>query len=256
MTPLAQLMVAPNGARKSKIDHPALPISIDEIVATAIECHDAGAEGLHLHVRDGNGHHTLDVGLYRDALAALGHAVPSMVVQITTESVGLYTAAQQRAVVMQLNPKAVSVALSEMLEGGDASNACMFYKHCTTEDIAVQHILYGAPDLSAMSDLLKNGRLERDGLQLLFVLGRHSQHQQSAPEDLDLFVEWLKQNCPTADWAVCAFGKRETECLVAAHHKGGKVRVGFENSFLNADGTIAASNAQRVCEMNDLLSRT
>jgi len=253
VTPLPRLMVAPNGARKSKADHPALPISIDEIVATAVDCRDAGADGIHLHVRDENGRHSLDVGLYREALAELSQAVPDMVIQITTEAVGLYTAAQQREVVEQVNPQAVSVALTEMLEDGDTSRAITFYNQCVHDDIAVQHILYGERDLNSMSSLLKNGRIERDGLQLLFVLGRHSQNQQSAPEDLDPFVAWLTQNCPAADWAVCAFGKRETECLVAGLHKGGKVRVGFENSLWNADGAIAASNAERVYELKKFM---
>ena len=107
-----------------------------------------------------------------------------------------------------------------------------------------------------MTDLLQSGSIERDDLQLLFVLGRYSQHKQSAPEDLDPFVEWLKNNCPAAEWAVCAFGKRETECLVSGHHKGGKVRVGFENSLWSADGTVAASNAERVYELKRLFART
>lgn len=33
MSPLPRLMVAPNGARLTKADHPQLPITIPEIVA-------------------------------------------------------------------------------------------------------------------------------------------------------------------------------------------------------------------------------
>ena len=253
MTPLPRLMVAPNGARKSKIDHAALPMTLDEIVTTAIDCREAGADGLHLHVRDENGRHILDAGLYREAMAELRYAVPGMVLQITTEAVGQYSAEQLRDVVVQVNPEAASVALVEMLEDGDTSRAVAFYKQCTQDDIAIQHILYGEADMSSMSDLLISENIDRDNLQLLFVLGRHSHHQQSAPEDLDPFVAWLEHNCPAAEWAVCAFGKRETECLVAGHHKGGRIRVGFENSLWNADGTVAASNTERVYEMKKRL---
>ena len=38
MTGLPSLMVAPNGARRSKSDHPALPVTLPEIVATARAC--------------------------------------------------------------------------------------------------------------------------------------------------------------------------------------------------------------------------
>ena len=46
------ITVAPNGARKLKQDHPALPISPLELGATAASSLDAGAAMLHLHVRD------------------------------------------------------------------------------------------------------------------------------------------------------------------------------------------------------------
>lgn len=253
MRPLPSLMVAPNGARKTKADHAALPIALDEIVATAVECHDAGADGLHLHVRDENGRHILDAGLYLEALAELRRGVPSMLLQITTEAVGLYSAAHQRYIVERVHPEAVSVALAEMVEGADPSEVVAFYDQCAQTDIAVQHILYGERDLSVMSGLLNSGSIQRDGLQLLFVLGRYSQNQQSAPEDLDPFVEWQKHYCPSSEWAVCAFGTRETECLTTAHHKGGKVRVGFENSLWNADGTDAASIAERVLGLRRFL---
>ena len=54
------LMVAPNGARKSSADHPGLPITVDAIAAEAAACREAGAQALHLHVRDDAGRHTLD----------------------------------------------------------------------------------------------------------------------------------------------------------------------------------------------------
>src|SRR5437763_1963197 len=50
-TPI-MLAVAPNGARKSKADHPRLPVSALELAATAQECLAAGASMIHLHVRD------------------------------------------------------------------------------------------------------------------------------------------------------------------------------------------------------------
>lgn len=71
MTPLPRLMVAPTGARRGKADHPALPVSIPEIVATAVACFAAGARAIHAHVRDAGGLHSLDPGLYRELLAEL-----------------------------------------------------------------------------------------------------------------------------------------------------------------------------------------
>ena len=90
---LPRIMVAPNGARRGKADHPALPVTIPEIVACAADCFAAGADGLHAHVRDGAGEHVLDAGLYAELMTELARTVPGMPVQITTEAVGRYTPA-------------------------------------------------------------------------------------------------------------------------------------------------------------------
>ena len=39
---LPKLMVAPNGARPMKKDHPAVPVTISETVKTAKACYEAG----------------------------------------------------------------------------------------------------------------------------------------------------------------------------------------------------------------------
>ena len=57
---LPKLMVAPNGARPTKKDHPAVPVTISETVETAKACYRAGAEGIHFHMRDEEGQHILD----------------------------------------------------------------------------------------------------------------------------------------------------------------------------------------------------
>ncbi|MEH6833068.1 MULTISPECIES: 3-keto-5-aminohexanoate cleavage protein [Falsihalocynthiibacter] len=253
MRPLPTLMVAPNGARKTKADHPALPITLAEIVATAVACHAAGADGVHLHVRDAHGRHVLDAGLYRELLSEMHHAAPNMLCQITTEAAGQYTAAQQRQLVDAVQPECVSISLAEMLSDGDVSEATRFYEKCFEADIAVQHILYNARDLHALSDLLGSGALAKADLQVLFVLGRYSEQQESTPQDLDIFTQWLGAFETAPDWAVCAFGKQETACLTEALRLGGKIRVGFENSFWNANGTIANSNSERVAEMNRIV---
>ena len=65
------VMCAPNGARRTRRDHPALPITPDELANSARAICDVGASMIHVHVRDEDGGHTLDVGRYRDAIAAI-----------------------------------------------------------------------------------------------------------------------------------------------------------------------------------------
>ena len=95
MTPLL-VMVAPNGARRTKADHPHLPITPADIAAEAGRCRDAGATIFHLHVRDQNDAHSLDPDRYRAAIDAVRAAVgESLVIQVTTEAVGRYDPASR-----------------------------------------------------------------------------------------------------------------------------------------------------------------
>lgn len=51
---------------------PAIPITVDEIAASAVEAHAAGAAIIHVHVRDpSSGRPSADLGLFREAIAAI-----------------------------------------------------------------------------------------------------------------------------------------------------------------------------------------
>lgn len=248
MRPLPRLMVAPNGARLTKADHPALPVTIDEIVAATLACRDAGADGLHAHVRDAAQQHVLDAGLYGELLAELGQRAPGFYVQITSEAAGRYSPAEQRRLVEDMRPAAVSVALREITAGQDAAVTRRFFAVCAEAGIGVQHILYDEDDVAHLARLAAGGDVPRDGLMVLLVLGRYTTGQLSAPGDVARLAGALRTALPGADWAACAFGPQETACLIEAVRHGGKARIGFENNRLNADGTVAADNAERVSE--------
>lgn len=101
-------MVAPNGARRTKLDHPALPLTSREIADEARACAAAGATAIHLHVRDEHGGHTLDVDRYNDAIAAVRQVTGSdLVIQISTESVGRFSVREQMDCVRALRPPAI-----------------------------------------------------------------------------------------------------------------------------------------------------
>ncbi len=260
MPRLPHLMVAPNGARLTKADHPALPITVGEVVETARACADAGADGLHAHVRDGEGRHVLDAGLYRDLLTECEAVRPGFAVQITTEAVGRYTPAEQRALVEAVRPRAVSVAFREMwpedASKTEAGRARAFYSDCAAEAIAVQHIFYSPEDISRFARAMEFADRPSTELQVLYVLGRYAADRRSTPDDLAPFLAAAgKVGLGDADWAVCAFGPDETACLVHAASLGGKVRVGFENNWLMASGAVASSNAERVAEVRAELDR-
>ncbi|MEZ5476970.1 MAG: 3-keto-5-aminohexanoate cleavage protein [Thiolinea sp.] len=262
MVTLPSLMVAPNGARRTQADHPALPVTIPQLVECARHCHAAGADGLHAHVRDAGGRHVLDVGLYRELLAELAQQVPGLTVQVTSEAAGIYRAAEQQAVIRELRPAYVSVALREMLgEGADqqlVKAAREFYAWAAAEQVTIQHILYSAADVAAWFAQVQAGVVavpEGTRAQQLWVLGRYRTDQESQPEDLQPFLQALAaaDAGDTVDWAVCAFGVGETACLLEAARQGGRLRLGFENSLWHEDGSVARDNAERVARLRQQL---
>ncbi|SEO97867.1 Uncharacterized conserved protein, DUF849 family [Salinihabitans flavidus] len=254
MRALPRLMVAPNGARRGKADHPALPITLPETTATARACFDAGADGLHLHLRDDEGRHLLDTGRYAEALAELARTVPGMAVQITTETAGRYAPPHQRRVALDSGADMVSVSIREITEGQDRATTAAFFEDCAAAGIAVQHILYDRGDIALLCDMLPEALLRAPNLQVIHVLGRHANRQESDPADLDPFLTEMARRGLAPDWAACAFGRAETACLVSAHERGGKCRVGFENSLWHADGSLARDNADRVTALRRALA--
>ena len=249
MRPLPNLMVAPNGARRGKADHPALPISLDELVATAITCHKAGADGIHIHVRDENDEHSLDVGLYREALAAIETAVPGFFLQVTSEAAGRFGPEAQMNMIKELRPSSVSLAFSELMRPPvETDMATAFYAWAANNGVCIHHITYSPDELRAFLKAVEHGVIPGKTHQLQLVLGSYAGIEPSRPSGLDSYKAIMdaREGDFSLDWMVCAFGSSETECLVETARRGGKLRVGFENSLWNADGKFAEDNAERV----------
>lgn len=239
--------VAPNGARKSKTDHPSLPISDRELAETAASCRAAGAAMIHLHVRDSAGRHSLDPGLYRSAIAAIRREVGAdLIVQVTSESVGMFNRDEQMSMVRDLRPEAVSLALGELVANdADELSAAEFFAWLLKESIAPQYILYSAQEVRRFHELRKRGIIPGERPFVLFVLGRYDSSGQADPYELLPFLAAHDSECP---WAACAFGRMESACAIAAIGLQGHVRVGFENNLHLSDGRVAPDNAALVAQ--------
>jgi uncharacterized protein (DUF849 family) len=244
-TPVA-IAVAPNGGRRTKADHPALPLSAAEIAATAAACLDAGACMIHVHVRDRDGRHLLDADAYRTAIARIRAAIGErVVIQITSEALGIYRAQEQMAVVRAVRPEAVSLALRELVpDAGHEPAFADFLSWLRTEDVIPQIILYSPEEAVRLAGLKARGLVPFQDVPVLYVLGRYAPGQKSSPSDL---LPFLAPDMPRfAHWTVCAFGARENACVTAAALLGGHMRVGFENNLWQPDGSVAPDNAALV----------
>jgi uncharacterized protein (DUF849 family) len=244
------ITVAPNGAYKQRPDHPALPITTSELGQTAKLCLDAGAAMIHMHIRDAEGRHSLDVQGYRDAQQAVKAAVgDELIIQVTSEAARVYKAPEQIAMVTALKPEAVSVGLREVdqPEIGEAGLA-QFFGWLAKERVMTQVIVYDVADLQRWQALRAKGVIPDAPWSLLFVLGRYSVGQTSEAKDLLPFVMAHTGQEP---WSMCAFGAGEHACATTAVALGGHARVGFENNLLLNNGQVAPDNAALVRQIAD-----
>lgn len=247
------IIVAPNGARKTKQDHDQLPMTIEEMVAEAKACQTAGATMIHLHARDTQGRHSLEVDdnleIYHAVKAAVGD---SLIVQLTTEAVGMYSPQQQMALIKAVKPEAASFALRELIPDEQSEEqGFAFFDWVAAQGILSQIILYDQADIERYFSFRERGVLPKHNQHALVVLGRYHEAQQSSPWDLrTLHLErFIEDNVRCA---VCAFGAREQDCLTHALLLGLDVRVGFENNHLSSDGQLAKSNAEQVQRLKDV----
>jgi len=244
------IIVAPNGARKTQLDHPALPITIEEIVNDVIACRDAGAAMVHLHARDKNGLHSLDIDDNLSIFEAVKEAVgDSIIVQLTTEAVGQYQPPHQMQLIRETVPEAASFALKELVPDDSYLSVVETFFHWVADSgIIAQYILYSVEDVQRYFSLIKQGILPNKNHHILLVLGRYHKQLKSMPTDLAPFLsdQLLTGN---TRWATCAFGPEEQKCLISAMLMGGDVRVGFENNHFDSQGLMAKSNAQQVLDI-------
>ena len=239
------LMCAPNGARKTKADHPELPIAAGELANCAESILDAGASLIHVHVRNTEGEHSLDVDEYRRVLAAIQARVgDSLVAQVTTEACGIYSKYEQMAMVRDLKPEAISIALREICPDAAAEGeAAEFYAWLYQENVMAQHILYSPEEVERFQLLRARGVIPDSKPFVLFVLGRYTSDLTGDVSQLARFIEAASVEMI---WSVCCFGATEHEAVAIAARVGGHARVGFENNLELPNGSIADTNASLI----------
>ncbi|WP_339862055.1 3-keto-5-aminohexanoate cleavage protein [Thalassospira alkalitolerans] len=241
---------APNGARKTKADLPNIPITPAELAHEAAKCQAAGAAMMHLHVRDEDQKHSIDVGRYREMLSEVRNAVgDDMVLQVTSEAVGMFSAQDQMAMIRGLVPEAVSIAVREIApDNANMNELQKFFAFMREAKIAPQFILYAPEDVTRFNQLVSDGVIPGEKLPVLYVLGRYTAGQVSDPKDL---LPYLDTSPFVSEWMLCAFGAFENACVLTGAGLGGHARIGFENNHLLVDRSCAVDNAALIVQARE-----
>jgi uncharacterized protein (DUF849 family) len=76
------IQVAPYGPQYLPGDCDDIPLSMDEQVQKAVDCYNAGATVLHVHVREADGKGSKRLSMFNEMLSRLRDAVPKMILQV------------------------------------------------------------------------------------------------------------------------------------------------------------------------------
>jgi uncharacterized protein (DUF849 family) len=76
------IQAAPYGPGFLPGDSNDIPVTMDEQVQKAVDCYNAGASVLHVHVREANGQGSKRLSMFNEMLARLRSAVPDMLLQV------------------------------------------------------------------------------------------------------------------------------------------------------------------------------
>ena len=76
------IQVAPYGPEWLPSDSDDIPLTMDEQVQKAVDCYNAGAQLLHIHVRELDGRGSKRLSLFNEMIARLRQAVPDMILQV------------------------------------------------------------------------------------------------------------------------------------------------------------------------------
>jgi len=240
------IAVAPNGARKTKHDHSAIPLTAKEIGKTAKACMKAGASMIHLHVRDDQQKHSLSVGLYKEAIKQVRlQTDDSIFIQVTSESVGSYSPDEQFEMIHRLKPPAVSIGLRE-IKSETEEKINQHFKRMRDNQVHPQLILYNDYDVSIYKDWLQRGVLPGSAYPVLFVIGKPQKEGVFESEDLRMsFIDEML----IKSWMTCGFGYQELHVAKQTIKLGGHIRIGFENNELLENKKIANNNAELIAQV-------
>ena len=175
-------------------------------------------------------------------------------IQVTTEAVGHYSPEEIADILEHVDAPAFSVAMREFVPDGDHEElATRTLEKAVARGRAIQHLLYSPRELERFVSLVERGVVPDGNLDILFVLGRYGGDDTDPASLIDYLTVFRASSIAArAEWTACAFGPPETRALAAVMALGGKARVGFENNFRHADGSVAIDNAERVAVVAEI----
>ena len=257
--------------------HPALPITPEQIADAAIDAAKAGAAIAHIHVRDPDtGAPSMELEHYREVVERIRAGDTDLIINLTTGPGGRFMPSDddprvaapgstlvrpERRVehVVALRPEICSLDLNTMWFGNAVvintpHNVTIMAGAIREAGVKPELEVFDSGDLQLAHQLLESGVLPRPPL-FQVVLGIRNGFP-ATPETL-LYAKSLLP--ADAQWAAMGTGRMEFPIVAQACLLGGHVRVGLEDNLYLSRGVLAPSNAalvERAVTIVELLGRS
>jgi uncharacterized protein (DUF849 family) len=240
------ITVAPTGAESAKAQVPALPVTLDELVATARECEALGAAVIHVHIRDDEARPTLDLGRLRETVAALREQT-KLIIQLSTG--GAVTDPEaDRLRVLDAQPEMASCTMGTVNFGDDVFlNRWEFivelHSRMRERGIVPEYEIFDLGQLTALRRLLDRHGLPAGGhVHVDLVMGVPG----GMPGTAEALVACLRDLPEGATFSATGIGRATLPVVLASLSAGGHLRVGMEDTVTYAKGQPVESNMQLV----------
>jgi uncharacterized protein (DUF849 family) len=240
------ITVAPTGAETAKVDVPALPTTLEELVATARDCARAGAAMIHVHLRDEQDRSCLDVGRLREAVAAIREETP-LLVQLSTGG-GVHDSFADRIAVLDAQPDSCSLTCGTVNFGDDVfanpwALITELYRAAQERGVLPEFELFDLGHVATLHRLLDSygppphGRVHAD-----LVMGVPG----GVAGTTAALVAMVSALPAGATWSATGIGRSSLPVALAALSAGGHLRVGMEDTLTFARGRPVRDNAELV----------
>ena len=225
---------------------PALPVTLDELTRTAVECEKSGAAVIHVHIRDDDAQPTLDVSRLTDTVAALRAAVTSScsfrpaVRSPILSSRGWRCSTRGRTVARSPAARSTSAMTCSPTRGA-SSRTCTSSPwsaaSCRSSSYSTSGTSRPCTGCSREFGPPAGGHVHCD-----LVMGVPG----GMPGDVATLVAAVEQLRRGATWSATGIGRTTLPVMFGALAAGGHLRVGMEDTLTFAKGRPVSGNAELV----------
>lgn len=252
---------------------PHVPVTPQQIAASALEAHAAGAAIVHLHVRDPKtGLGSRDPGLFRELVSIIRDSRSDVIVNLTGGMGGEilfgepdaplppaagsdFVGPDERAIhIAELRPEIGSLDTGSLNfdEALYATTPNWLRKMCATYKAAgvkPEIEVFELGHIELAKQLIKEGLIDQVPIFQLCLGIKYG-----APATPEAMMAMRNALPPGAIWAAFGLGQSQIPMAVQAALMGGNIRVGLEDNLYLEKGVLA-TNAQLVARAKDIVER-